>query len=62
MKLRGLGYWVCVSQRKRFLFELLELKKETEFQLSTCKGKKIKGFGKKLMKLPMEANAKRIKV
>ena len=35
---------------------------KSEFQLSTCKGKKIKGFGKKLMKLPNEANAKRVKV
>ena len=40
---------------------------KSEFQLSTCKGlkekkKKKKRFGKKLMKLPNEANAKRVKV
>ena len=32
--------------KKRILFELLELKKKSEFQLSTCKGKKIKGLGR----------------
>ena len=45
VKWRGLGHWVCVSQRKRILFELLELKKESEFQLTTCKGKKKKKKG-----------------
>ena len=45
-EVKGTGRLGLCKPKKRILFELLELKKESEFQLSTCKGKKIKGLGR----------------